>query len=613
MHHVQHRDLRIEGDEDGRDDGEVLRHVVGDREGRERPAGHQELFADAHDLDQLGGIAVEIDHVARFARGIGAGLHGDADVGLGERRRVVGAVAAHRHKPAAGLLLADQAQLGLGRGLGQEVVDARFRRDGRGGLRIVAGNHHGADAHAAQFGETLADAALHHVLQIDDSQHLAVARHCERRAALLGNGAGDAVDLLHRRRSAHGARMGHHGIHRALADDRAFMVDAAHAGLRRESHELPLEVGDVDAAQAILLLRQHDDRAALGRLVRQAGELGHAGHLILVDAAHGEELRGVAVAERDGAGLVEQQRIDIARRLDGAAGRGQHVEAHQAVHAGDADGREQRPDGGGDQRHEQGDEHDHRDRAAGIGGEARDGHHRQHEDDGEAGQQDVQRQLVGRLLARSTLDQGDHAIEEARTLFGRDAHLDAVRQDLGAAGDGRAVAARLADDGRRFAGDGRFVDGGHTLDDLAVTRDDVAGLDQDDLADLQRMGPHRLEDVAHAHQDLGDGFAAHTTQRVRLGLAAALGHRLGEGGEQHRHPQPGHDLDLEADAGRAHNDVTHHQHGGDQRHQLDGEHHRVLHQFPGMQLGEACHQGGLQDGRVEQRLRLVTCAHDCAS
>ena len=66
---------------------------------------------------------------------------------------------------------------------------------------------------------------------------------------------------------------------------------------------------------------------------------------------------GLPVAERDGAGLVEQQRVDVAGRLHGAAGHGEHVVPHQAVHAGDADGREQPADGGRDEADEQGDQH----------------------------------------------------------------------------------------------------------------------------------------------------------------------------------------------------------------------------------------------------------------
>ena len=50
------------------------------------------------------------------------------DVGLGERRRVVGAVAGHRHEVAVGLLLADEGDLVLRLRLGDEVVDAGLAR-----------------------------------------------------------------------------------------------------------------------------------------------------------------------------------------------------------------------------------------------------------------------------------------------------------------------------------------------------------------------------------------------------------------------------------------------------------------------------------------------------
>ncbi len=45
-----------------------------------------------------------------------------------------------------------------------------------------------------------------------------------------------------------------HRVDCTLADHRTFMVDAAHAGLRREGHELPVQIGHVDAAQAVFLL-----------------------------------------------------------------------------------------------------------------------------------------------------------------------------------------------------------------------------------------------------------------------------------------------------------------------------------------------------------------------
>ena len=147
--------LRIEREEHRRDDGEILRHVIGDRERGQRAARHQQLLADLDDLDQLGRIGIEIDHVAGFARGLRSGLHADADIGLRQRGRVVGAVAAHGDQPALRLLAADVAQLVFGRRLGDEIVDAGFGGNRRGGHRIVAGDHDGLDAHAAQRGEAI--------------------------------------------------------------------------------------------------------------------------------------------------------------------------------------------------------------------------------------------------------------------------------------------------------------------------------------------------------------------------------------------------------------------------------------------------------------------------
>ena len=59
----------------------------------------------------LVGIAVEVHHVAGFARGLRAGVHRHADVGLGERGGVVRAVAGHGDEMAGGLFVADAFQL----------------------------------------------------------------------------------------------------------------------------------------------------------------------------------------------------------------------------------------------------------------------------------------------------------------------------------------------------------------------------------------------------------------------------------------------------------------------------------------------------------------------
>ena len=131
----------------------------------------------------LVGIRIEVDHVAGFLRGLRAGVHRHRDVGLRERRRVVGAVAAHRDQPALRLVLADQLELRFRRGFGEEIIDARFGGDRRGREPVVARDHDGLDAHLAQLRETLADAAFDDVAQLDDAEHAPPVGDDERRRA----------------------------------------------------------------------------------------------------------------------------------------------------------------------------------------------------------------------------------------------------------------------------------------------------------------------------------------------------------------------------------------------------------------------------------------------
>ena len=209
------------------------------------------------------------------------------------------------------------------------------------------------------------------------------------------------------------------------------------------------------------------------------------------------ELGRLPVAQRDRAGLVEQQRVDVARGLDGAARHGEHVEAHQPVHAGDADGGEQGADRGRDQGHEQRHQRDDRHLAAGVGGEARDARPGEDEDQLMPASRMLRAISFGvfcRTAPSTSAIIRSRKVEPwaavIRTLIQSDKHA-------GAAGDGRAVAAALADHRRRFAGDRRLVDRGDALDHLAVGRDQVAGLDQDEVADLRVGRRHALDDGRH--------------------------------------------------------------------------------------------------------------------
>ena len=188
-----------------------------------------------------------------------------------------------------------------------------------------------------------------------------------------------------------------------------FEVDAGHPCRRAELDPVRLvEFAGRACPQPVLLLGEHHDRAAFRRLVGEAGQLRGVGQRFRRHTRQRHERRGLPVAQRDGAGLVQQQRVHVAGRLHGAARHGQHVALHQPVHAGDADGRQQRADRRRDQADQQRDHHDAGDavwrqrqgvRDAGVVQLREDRQrlqcrHGEHEDDRQRGEQDVQRDLV---------------------------------------------------------------------------------------------------------------------------------------------------------------------------------------------------------------------------
>ena len=134
-------------------------------------------------------------------------------------------------------------------------------------------------------------AALDDVLQVDDAEHEVVLRDDERRAAGAGDrcrrssssSAGDAAALL--------LDEALDRVGGALAELLPFDVDAAHPRRRREGDERRLVLAELALAQAEPLLREHDDRAALGRLVGERRELRDLGQLGSRDAVDGDELR----------------------------------------------------------------------------------------------------------------------------------------------------------------------------------------------------------------------------------------------------------------------------------------------------------------------------------
>ena len=150
-------------------------------------------------------------------------------------------VIATRRPPSCSRL--DQGHLVLGRGLGEEVVDAGLVGDRPRGERVVAGDHHGADAHAAHLLEPLAHPLLDDVLEVDHAQRpgrlpVDALGDDQRRAAAGGDGVDDAADVLGGVAAVVADPL-HHRRGGALADlPPAVEVDAAHPGLRGERDEV---------------------------------------------------------------------------------------------------------------------------------------------------------------------------------------------------------------------------------------------------------------------------------------------------------------------------------------------------------------------------------------
>ena len=133
-----------------------------------------------------------------------------------------------------GLVLANELELRLGRGFGEELVDAGFGGDRRRRQPVVAGDHDGLDAHLAQLREALVDAALDDVAQLDHAEHARVRRRPPAASRPRARSWSTVASPLTVAGAALRLRRTRDRIGRALADAATVEVDAAHARLRGE-------------------------------------------------------------------------------------------------------------------------------------------------------------------------------------------------------------------------------------------------------------------------------------------------------------------------------------------------------------------------------------------
>jgi hypothetical protein len=99
-------------------------------------------------------------------------------------------------------------------------------------------------------------------------------------------------------------------------------------------------------------------------------------------------------------------------------------------------------------------------------------------DDGETRQQNIERDLVRRLLTLCAFDHADHAVEKSLPRVGADTDDEPVGKEPRAACDSGTVTARLTHHGSGFARHRAFIHRSDADDDLAVSGENIASFDE---------------------------------------------------------------------------------------------------------------------------------------
>ena len=121
--------------------------------------------------------------IAGLDRDIGAAPHRDAQIGLGERRRIVDTVADHRHRSSVVLQTTHDVDLVGRHHLGAHRLDPDLRRDPLGGRPVVAGEQHRFQTEPPQVGDRIGARRLDRVGDHELGEYVVVTTEFDDRAA----------------------------------------------------------------------------------------------------------------------------------------------------------------------------------------------------------------------------------------------------------------------------------------------------------------------------------------------------------------------------------------------------------------------------------------------
>src|SRR5262249_48206394 len=151
-------------------------------------------------------------------------------------RGIIRAVTGHGDQLTFGLFFSDEAHLRFRCRLRQEIIDTRFSSDRGRSARIVSGNHYRANAHGPEALEALADAALDHILKVNNAENLISVGDHQRGSSGIGDPVGDAFDLR-TDRAAQFVHVLYDRIRGPLANFASIKIATTHPGFRAEGNE----------------------------------------------------------------------------------------------------------------------------------------------------------------------------------------------------------------------------------------------------------------------------------------------------------------------------------------------------------------------------------------
>ena len=324
--------------------------------------------------NHAGEAALHQGDVAGFHGDVGSGAHGETDVGLGERRGVVDPVTDHGHDFAFALQQLDLVGLVVGQDLGEDSIDADAVCNGGGGAEIVTGEHHDLESEIVHACNGRLRVVLHRVgdsdhaddVSVDTDDHCGLALVGEPLGHLLGRFGPDAL-VPHELQ---------------VAEDHPASPDRG---------------GDAEAGRGLEVCSVSQRHAATAGAVDDGFTEGMFGtafcrgrqceDLVFAEGTEGYHVGQGRFATSDGARLVEHDRGEPLRRLEGVAGLDEDARFgplpdtdHQRCGCGETEGA-----GAGDDEHGHGGDHcvgQHRSRShcvPGHEGENGNDHDRGHE------------------------------------------------------------------------------------------------------------------------------------------------------------------------------------------------------------------------------------------